>query len=257
MVRSSDEGKTWTQAGGLLRRRRRQPRPAHRPARRRHARRARSSPGDHKRRRALQEPTRTSPANAFRDNARASAARRWSPAATAARRGTRRRATSSPTGSVSAPVRQLEDGTCILGLYGEKHAGREALASAAACRSTDRGKTWEPPVADRKPARRFARRRDRHHPAEGRPAVRGAAAQQGEHAFRDQHRRGQNRGRRRKDIGFKGHCPHLTRLSTGEILLVDARPADRAAHQPRRRARPGRDRSRSITSSARIPRRSS
>ena len=57
------------------------------------------------------------------------------------------RASLHPKWVCSAPVRQLADGTCILGLYGpvEKRLTKRH-STGGSIRSTDRCKTWEPLV---------------------------------------------------------------------------------------------------------------
>jgi hypothetical protein len=122
----------------------------------------------------------------------------------------------------SAPVRQLPDGTCLLGLYGKKAHTTENTAAVA--RSTDRCKTWLPPdeipipknvpldaetdVIPLKDGRLFAALRSSkvhmHYSTSADGGVTWSTA---------------------ADIGFDGHCPHLLRLSTGEIILSHRKPA--------------------------------
>ena len=45
----------------------------------------------------------------------------------------------------SSPVRQLPDGTCVLGIYREDP--KTGVATGGVLRSTDRCKTWEEPIA--------------------------------------------------------------------------------------------------------------
>jgi hypothetical protein len=116
----------------------------------------------------------------------------------------------------SAPVRQLPDGTCLLGLYGDK--------TAAVARSSDRCKTWQEPamipipknvsldaetdVIPLKDGRLFA-------------ALRSSKV----HMHYSTSSDGGMTWTTAADIGFDGHCPHLLRLSTGEIILSHRKPA--------------------------------
>jgi len=130
--------------------------------------------------------------------------------------------TAFPDWVCSAPVRQLPDGTCILGLYG-KGKSDPKISVGGSSRSTDRGKTWESPVAMENPPgvsldaetdiiqlkdrRLFAALRDSK-----KNMCYATSADAGKSWSPAQ------------DIGFKGHCPHLNRLSTGEILLATRVP---------------------------------
>ncbi|MEO6434932.1 MAG: sialidase family protein, partial [Tepidisphaeraceae bacterium] len=123
----------------------------------------------------------------------------------------------------SAPVRQLPDGACILGLYGsDKESGVEVGASS---RSTDRGQTWEPPVTIKAPPNvSLDAETDIIRLTDGRlyAALRDSNKQRNmRFAISDD--QGKSWGQA-QDIRFPGHCPHLTRLSTGEILLSHRLP---------------------------------
>ena len=118
--------------------------------------------------------------------------------------------------AVSAPVRELPDGTLILGVYsGESYGG--------IVRSTDHGKTWCAPIPIGKEAKLpldaetdfvlltdgtlYAALRsskiNMHYATSPDLGLTWSPVQ---------------------DIGFKAHAPHFTRLSTGEILMTHRIP---------------------------------
>jgi hypothetical protein len=117
----------------------------------------------------------------------------------------------------SAPVREMPDETYILGVYHGDDCG-------GVIRSTDRGKTWSDPIPIGKEAglpldaetdvillkdgRLFAALRsstiNMHYATSPDLGLTWSPVQ---------------------DIGFKGHAPHLYRLSTGEIVLTHRVPA--------------------------------
>jgi hypothetical protein len=119
----------------------------------------------------------------------------------------------------SAPVRELSDGTRLLGVYVED--GQTAYGGVI--RSTDSGKTWSSPVpigkgsgvrldaetdvVELKDGGLFAALRtekaDMHFATSKDLGLSWSAV---------------------KPIGFAGHCPHLTRLKSGEILLTHRIP---------------------------------
>jgi hypothetical protein len=119
----------------------------------------------------------------------------------------------------SAPVRELPDGTRLLGVYREE----ANMAYGGVIRSTDSGKTWSAPIPIGKGSgvrldaeTDFVRLKD------------GAiyAALRGDRVnmhFATSPDNGLTWSQVR-DIGFPGHCPHLTRLGTGEILLTHRLP---------------------------------
>ncbi len=127
----------------------------------------------------------------------------------------------APGWYVSAPVRQLKDGTCLLGIYHTDPETKEHLGAVVT--SKDNGKSWSEPkligkgqdlpidaetdVIELEDARIFAALRSSNktlHYAYSndkgetwQPAV---------------------------DSGFRGHAPHLTRLSTGDIIMTHRLP---------------------------------
>lgn len=124
-----------------------------------------------------------------------------------------------PGWACSAPVRQMPDGTCILGVY--RQEGDKAWGGVI--RSTDGGKTWSQPIPI------------------GREAGLPLDAETDVILLKDGTLFAALRSSRInmhcatspdlgltwspvRDIGFKGHCPHLTRLTSGRILLCHRVP---------------------------------
>jgi ribosomal protein L27 len=124
-----------------------------------------------------------------------------------------------PGWAVSAPVRQMPDGTCVLGIYHEA----DGQAWGGVTRSTDGGKTWsgaipigegsgvyldaETDVIRLKDGRLFA-------------ALRSSKVHEHYAISEDE---GLTWGPV-QDIGFPGHAPHLNRLRDGTIVLVQRIP---------------------------------
>jgi hypothetical protein len=122
----------------------------------------------------------------------------------------------------SAPIRELADGSLILGLYTESQKGK--IAYGATVRSTDGGKTWggldrigdtanlpldaETDVIQLKSGWLLA-------------ALRSSKVDM---HFADSTDGGKTWGPVRS-AGFKGHCPHFLRHSSGTILLAHRLPA--------------------------------
>ncbi len=125
-----------------------------------------------------------------------------------------------PGWACSAPVRELPDGTLLQGVYAE--GGGKAYGGVL--RSTDGGRTWgeaipigkdqglsldaETDVIRLKDGSLYAALRSSSHNMHC--ATSADAGRTWSPA---------------KDIGFKGHSPHLNRLSTGEILMTQRLPA--------------------------------
>jgi sialidase-1 len=125
----------------------------------------------------------------------------------------------APDWPSSAPVRELPDGTRILGVYREDSTN----AYGGIIRSTDAGKTWCVPIPIGKGSgvrldaeTDFVLLRDGTLFA----ALRGDRVNM---HFATSPDRGLT-WTAVKDIGFRGHCPHLTRLRSGEILLTHRLP---------------------------------
>jgi sugar lactone lactonase YvrE len=115
----------------------------------------------------------------------------------------------------SAPIRELKDGTWILGIYTEAASGH---AWGATIRSRDRGKTWgdlaaigrdaklpldaETDVIELKDGRLLAALRS------SRVNLHFAWSSDGGRSWTDP-----------RDSGFRGHCPIFLRMKSGTILL--------------------------------------
>lgn len=120
----------------------------------------------------------------------------------------------------SAPVRELPDGTRILGVYREE----DGSAFGGIIRSSDDGKTWSAPIPIGKGSgvrldaeTDFALLKDGTLYA----ALRGDRVNMHFATSRDLGLAWSPV----KDIGFPAHCPHFTRLKTGELLLTHRLPA--------------------------------
>jgi Neuraminidase (sialidase) len=130
---------------------------------------------------------------------------------------------------VSAPVRQLKDGTCLLGIYHADPKTKEHLGGVLI--SKDNGETWSQPheigkgqnlpidaetdVIELKDGRIFAALR-----SSDKTLHYAYSTDKGE------------TWQPAVDSGFRGHAPHLNRLSTGEIIMAHRLP-DTSIHVSR------------------------
>ena len=126
----------------------------------------------------------------------------------------------APHWAESAPAREMPDGTLLLGVYSEGNG----QAWGGVLRSTDGGKTWSDPIPIGKGSGVYldaetdvVRLKDGTLWA----ALRSSKVNMHYAASAD----GGLTWSPVADIGFKGHCPHLTRLRTGEILMTQRIPA--------------------------------
>lgn len=126
----------------------------------------------------------------------------------------------APRWAVSAPIRELADGTRLLGIYTEANK----TAFGGVLRSTDQGKSWSEPIPiDPQSGVRLDAETDLIQLKDG--SVLAALRGDGKVPMHYSHSRdGGLTWSGVKDIGFLGHCPHLTRLSNGDILLTHRIP---------------------------------
>jgi hypothetical protein len=123
-----------------------------------------------------------------------------------------------PGWAVSAPVREI-DGVYLLGVYYEK----DGVAFGGVTRSTDRGRTWSEPIPIGKESGAYLdAETDVIRLTDGRlfAALRSSKVNMYCATSADLGLTWSPA----KDIGFPGHAPHLTRLSTGEVLLTHRVP---------------------------------
>ena len=120
----------------------------------------------------------------------------------------------------SAPVREMPDGTLLLGVYAEGANG----SFGGVVRSTDRGKTWGEPIPIGKEANLpLDAETDVILLKDGTlyAALRSSSINMHYATSPDLGLTWTGV----KDIGFKAHSPHFTRLSTGEIIMTHRLPA--------------------------------
>lgn len=119
----------------------------------------------------------------------------------------------------SAPVRELPDGTCILGIYHE----RQGKAWGGVIRSTDGGRTWGSPIDIGKESGVYLdAETDVIALRDG--TLYAALRSSKVHMHYATSPDGGVTWSAVQDIGFDGHAPHFTRLSTGEVLLTHRLP---------------------------------
>jgi sialidase-1 len=119
----------------------------------------------------------------------------------------------------SAPVRELPDGTRLLGVYQEENG----MAYGGVIRSTDGGRSWSAPIPIGKGSGvRLDAETDLVRLDDGTlyAALRGDRVNMHYATSSD----GGLTWSPVKDLGFPGHCPHFTRLRGGELLLVHRLP---------------------------------
>lgn len=121
---------------------------------------------------------------------------------------------------VSAPVRELADGTCAQGLYYFSEGEKKAWGGSTV--SKDKGRTWSAPVdIGRESGLSLPGETDIIQLKDGAllAALRGDDNEKVHLHFSNSSDGGASWSPV-EDAGFFGHCPHMLRLSSGEILLT-------------------------------------
>jgi len=121
---------------------------------------------------------------------------------------------------LSAPVREMPDGTLLLGVYQEQ--GGQAWGGVA--RSADGGRTWEEPVRiPNAPDYYLDAETDLVRLPDGRlfAALRSSKTEMAGSWSTDEGRTWSEA----TSLGFPGHCSYLLRLSSGVVLLAHRLPA--------------------------------
>ncbi|MET6996024.1 sialidase family protein [Chitinophaga defluvii] len=130
-------------------------------------------------------------------------------------------ATNTPNWFCSAEVREMPDGSCLLPVYHQDSKNGNYKAWGGVIRSTDKGKTWEKEVSIGEDANLFL-------PAETDvvllkkkvlfAALRGDIKTKVNMHYATSKDLGKT-WTTVQDIGFQGHSPSFTRLRSGEILM--------------------------------------
>ena len=121
----------------------------------------------------------------------------------------------------SAPVRQLPDGSLILGLYCEDDKGKQAFG--ATVKSFDGGKTWKDLVYIGEKANIYLDAETDVVPLKDGKLLAALRSSKVDMHFAISGDSGKTWGPV-KSFGFKGHCPYFLRHSSGVILLAHRVP---------------------------------
>jgi hypothetical protein len=125
----------------------------------------------------------------------------------------------APGWGVSAPVRQMPDGTCLLGLYYQT----DGQAWGGVIRSTDGGATWSQPIPIGQESGAYLDAETDVILLKDGTLFAALRSSKVNMHFATSPDLGLSWSPAR-DIGFAGHAPHLTRLRSGEILLTHRLP---------------------------------
>jgi sialidase-1 len=122
----------------------------------------------------------------------------------------------------SSPVRELPDGSLILGLYHEEP--KRNLAFGATVKSYDGGKTWKDLATIGETSGVYLDAETDVVPLEGGKLLAALRSSTVDIHFAESKDRGKSWGAVRS-FGFKGQCPYLLRHSSGALLLAHRVPA--------------------------------